>query len=249
MEDAVNFCFWSDKGKPRWQLTDEVGKLQDGWVALTYCFKRAINKRLPILSAEYLVKSQVSDWRDFFHGENGVKIPLLHERILNLKEVGGTLLKKYNGSFVNVIEKADFDAVKLVELIVEDFPSFRDPFLKRAQIAAYDLFLMFEGKSWGKLKNLNKLTVFADYKLPQILREFKILEYSKNLAEKVDNEKLIKSGSRQEIEIRATTVWVGELLRQKIKGVIASQIDNMLWLLSQKKRMKYPYHRTRTIYY
>ncbi len=35
-------------------------------------------------------------------------------------------LQKYDGSFVNVVKEAEHSAQKLLKLVVEEFPSFRD---------------------------------------------------------------------------------------------------------------------------
>jgi len=122
--------------------------------------------------------------------------------------------------------------------------------LKRAQICAYDLYLMFEGKDWGKLKNIEKLTAFADYKLPQILRHLGVISYSENLARKIGRYPEIDSGSQEEVEIRAATVWAVELIKRAMKKkIIATQIDSIFWGMGQDFGKMRPYHRVRTIYY
>jgi hypothetical protein len=82
-----------------------------------------------------------------------------------------------------------------------------------------------------------------------MLREFGVIEYSKNLAERIDNLILIPSGSIEEIEIRAATIWGIELIRQKLGKYSAREIDNALWFLSQDQIGRKPFHRTYTIYY
>lgn len=73
--------------------------------------------------------------------------------------------------------------------------------------------------------------------------------FDRALAEKIDKMILIKPGSREELEIRAATVWVGELLAQQLQ-LSAVTIDNIIWSLSQKLKGKIkPYHRTLTTNY
>lgn len=110
------------------------------------------------------------------------------------------------------------------------------------------------GSGKGELQNLEKLTAFADYKIPQILRRLGILEYSQELSAKIDNFELIEPGSKEEIEIRANTIWAIELLKQELKKkyefVTSSHVDSMLWLMSQTKTSdENPYHRTLTTAY
>ncbi|MFA6136127.1 MAG: queuosine salvage family protein [Candidatus Paceibacterota bacterium] len=257
IEDVVNFCFWADKDKFKWQTEWPSGNIIfGGWYSLKSCFERALHNKVPILDANYLSSISSEDAKNFFKGVDDTQIPLLENRTDNLREAGKILLSEFNGKFVNVLEASEFDAIKLVQLIIKYFPSFRDIsviegnevfFLKRAQICACDVSYLLKK---DKLSNFPLLTAFADYKLPQILRMFDIIEYSDDLAKKIDNMEEIPHDSREEIEIRSATIWAVELIRQKIGKMPTSNIDNLLWLMSQKIQDKAkPYHRTRTIYY
>ncbi len=122
-------------------------------------------------------------------------------------------------------------------------------FLKRTQLVSSDISQINVHFREKPLKNLQSLTAFADYKLPQILREYKILKYSDILSNKINHGKYLQAGSAEEIEIRAATIWTVELIRQYLKKYSSVQIDNALWLLSQNLKNPKPYHRTRTIFY
>ena len=52
-------------------------------------------------------------------------MPLIDERLDVLHDAGKTLLKKYDGSFVNVVLQCDKSAQKLLQLVVQEFPSYR----------------------------------------------------------------------------------------------------------------------------
>jgi hypothetical protein len=127
-------------------------------------------------------------------------------------------------------------------------------FFKRAQILVADLWGAFGGKAWGAFDHLDALTAFADYKLPQILRAWKILQYAPALARKIDAPIELAAGSPAEIEIRAATLWAVEFLRDALaargRKLWSIQVDWILWEASQARveGMK-PYHRVRTIYY
>ncbi len=135
-------------------------------------------------------------------------------------------------------------------------------FYKRAQILVTDLWGAFGGKAWGAFSNINELTAFADYKLPQILRAWGVLKYAPRLARAVDAQKEIAAGSAEEVEIRAATLWAVEFLREALaargRKMMSVEVDWILWEASQSKfeglvlsgveGMK-PYHRVRTIYY
>jgi hypothetical protein len=150
-----------------------------------------------------------------------------------------------------------------VDLLIESFPSFRDDalyegtrvaFHKRAQLAAGMIYQAFGGREWGAFPDMDQLSVYADYKLPQVLRRLGILCYDDELAHRVDNLIALPAGSRMEVEIRAATVWAGELMRQallpRMPGLTAAHIDFWLWEAGQTKDpTDKPYHRTRTTAY
>ena len=105
-----------------------------------------------------------------------------------------------------------------------------------------------------RLRDIDRLTAFADYKVPQVLRDLGVLRYRDDLAGAIRRRELIPSGSREEIEIRAATIWGCELLRQALtrqdRDFTAAEVDWLLWNQGQRlPETTEPYHRTRTIYY
>ena len=62
---------------------------------------------------------------EVFRSDSNYPIPLLDERLDVINEAGKTLMKKYDGSFLNVINKSDKSAQKLLKLVVSEFPSYR----------------------------------------------------------------------------------------------------------------------------
>jgi hypothetical protein len=257
--DALNFCFWAEKGQPRWQIDYQEETLNGYW-AEAAALKRAVAEGIPLWDARYL--STISDevMAQIFRGHG--TIPLFEQRVAHAREVGQVLLERYSGQFSNAIALAGQSAIKLVELLVQDFPSFRDittyrqqpvKFLKRAQICVADLASAFAGQQWGTFLDIEQLTIFADYKLPQVLRHYHVLEYQAALAQRIDNQEQLPPNSAEEVEIRAATIWACELMRRTLQQhgqtLTAAEIDMRLWLIGQQAREMRPYHRTRTIYY
>jgi hypothetical protein len=121
--------------------------------------------------------------------------------------------------------------------------------LKRAQITAADL--------WGAgaidFPDVDQLTCFADYKLPQALRHLGALEYSEHLARRVDDWVELEPGGPEEVEIRAATVVAVEEVRDRLasKGrhLPAVEVDWLLWSYAQGIFPVRPYHRVRTVFY
>jgi putative queuosine salvage protein len=255
--DALNFCFW---GEPRWRVSFE-GQLLDGYWALAACLRRALDAGVPLLDPHHLATVDEAAARDLFAGES--EIPLLAARIANLREVGMGLLAA-GGRFADLVRAANGSGEALVAEVVRRFPSFDDVatyhgagvrFYKRAQILVSDLHGIYGGAGLSAFDDLDRLTAFADYKIPQVLREAGILVYASALAEMVDRQELIPPGDPREVEIRAGTIWGCELLRQALERrrpgppLRAFEVDWLLWSDAQGRAISRPYHRTRTIYY
>jgi hypothetical protein len=258
--DSINFCFWPNPGADKWEIQYKSETLS-GYYALAASLKKALESGIPITDAHYLAELTLDKLRTILRGNGDLQ--LMEERVQILNELGDFLVKEFDGATHLLVEASENSALKLVELLVQNLPSFRDEadyygtriyFYKRAQIFAADLYAAFGGKEWGYFKDIDYLTAFADYKLPQVLRHVGVLQYSTSLEQKVDNGIFLEAGSPEEIEIRANTIWVVELMRQELtqmgKKLRAFEIDWILWNLSQQSQFKTkPYHKTVTIYY
>lgn len=255
LQDVVNFCFWARKGKPRWEIEYPAGKRTNGWYGLTTVFERAIAEGIPILDAAFLTQLTLADTHRIFRGvQRDTPIPLLPKRHQFLKSAGAILSQRFQGSVKRFISRASLSAADMVKATLRAFPSFEDTatldgkritFYKRAQIFAYDLSLLPE----SHVHHLEALTAFADYKLPQLLRHMGAIRYTESLARWVDRMELVPRTSREEVEIRAATIWACELIAQEL-GVPATTVDNALWLETATTKFPMrPYHRTLTTCY
>ena len=258
--DTINFCFWSMAGEKRWEVLYDSKKVS-GYFGVASALKLALESGVPLNDPAFLRDMTTGTLQDVLGGTG--TLPLFHERADALNELGRLLISQYSGRAIHLVEEAGGSAVALARLLAHKLTSFQDVatydgrkvcFYKRAQIFASDLHGAFRGKSWGRFSDMNALTAFADYKLPQVLRHLGILQYDKDLAEKVDRQANIQHGSAEEVEIRAHTIWAVELIRQALaqkgKSTTASQIDWMLWNLGQNNQYRAkPYHRTLTVFY
>ena len=68
----------------------------------------------------------VDDLYRIFRSETSTPIPLAEERVKSLKQVADVLIEKYCGSFANCVKQSDRSAMKLLKLITEEFPCYRD---------------------------------------------------------------------------------------------------------------------------
>lgn len=217
--------------------------------------------------------------------------PNLAQRCRLWNEIGRVLMAHFHGSAWNMIEQAQGSAVEAVRMLITHFPGFRDRvvipahyqpccssqeasdrhssqtkllsplyFLKRAQICVGDWKAALHLDMWQK--DEGQLTTFADYRIPQFLRQQGIMEYCPELATVVDNQQEIPATSIAELSIRAATVVVVEELTRKLKqgGLpledeptwTAVAVDWYLWQVGEKLNAAgelKPHHRVQTTFY
>ena len=201
-------------------------------------------------------------------------------------EVGRVLLEKWNGSILQFLgipipKEGSSDplvstvtAPQLVDRILESFPGFRDccPWqdneylylYKRAQICVGD----WNASLKLKLRDMESITTFADYRVPQLLRHVGVLEYHPDkLGNDIDEGREILKGSEEENTIRAATVVAVEDLvaelrkhqqqqRQEEKPeeqvFTAVTVDWYLWQVGERMHNEGTlkcHHKTRTTFY
>lgn len=199
-------------------------------------------------------------------------IPLLAERISILREAGTILYHDFDCSPAKLVMAADKNAVALVNLLVEHFPNFRDTaqyhgrqvqLYKRAQILVADLWACFNGTSYGAFDDISSLTMFADYRIPQMLQGLRCLWYSPRLETRIARLEPLGAGALMEVEIRGCSIWCVDLIRREIerrhpeaKGKVnAVLIDYFLYDTCKEMEARgelddmLPHHRTRSIFY
>ncbi|KAI1957948.1 hypothetical protein LOZ58_005422 [Ophidiomyces ophidiicola] len=224
--DLLNFCFWSDETE-RFAIEYRETRWMGYW-SLVAALQRALEEGIPITDPEFWQNEETCTddvIRHVFRSATAEEIPLLKERIECLREAGQVLCDEYDGSFVNCIKKANNSAAGLVNILARDFPCFRDEatfegktvrFYKRAQILVADIWACFRGRKYGKFDDIDKITMFADYRVPQMLHQLGCLLYSPPLESHIRQLKPIPSGHKWELEMRGASIWCVELIRQII---------------------------------
>lgn len=256
--DALNFCFWPfNDMKNNSEIFNEFeyGNLVEN-AAKILNLKEDFFKaeKLMILTEEELTEKVF---------RNG--FPLMTERTRSLNELGKFIVEKYDGKFENWINVCGLNCLNLVSSIISGVSTFRDETIysgkqiflyKRAQILVADLYhALKELNNPINLEHVSELTMFADYRVPQILIELGIFEYDTKLAEIIDNKQQILPNSFYEIEIRANTVIAVECIKRELKDVynkdvISVQIDYLLWNEGEILRNDIKtHHRTLTVFY
>ena len=194
--DTLNFCFWPYSEE--FEYGDLVNNLN-----------RILRNNPDFYRSSYLMKLTELQLKEQLY--NNKDFPLLDERVKGLNELGYLIETKCQGKFENLIKICDYDILRLIDLIPKEISTFDDKsvykgkqiyLFKRAQILAADLFSALNELSTPIiLKNVEHLTMFADYRVPQILRELGIFTYTEELAEKIDKMYTVFPGSEEEVKV------------------------------------------------
>lgn len=246
--DSVNYCFWPHAGYEYANLAQ----------TLTSMAMSTNDGDEFLFSARNLASMTVQKMNELFtkYGTDHLLPPDLEQRCDCWREVGQVLLENYHGSAWRLIESGNQSAVQLVQLLTTRFSKFRDItrdvwFLKRAQICVAD----WNAALQLQLPDIDQLTTFADYRVPQLLRDLEILVYCNELATLVDQQVEIACYSDDELSIRAATVEAVEQIVAALSNaqggpLTAVETDWYLWQVGEKRRLEMkPHHRVRTIYY
>ncbi len=250
--DSIDFSFW---GAPKWTINAN-GQLLDGGIALLHCIFNLFNNRDSRLVYKEIENMSLDQFKEILKGN--VDIPLLEERYRIITGIAKIVNKKMNGSFYDYIKAMNTDK-EIFKTILNYFSSFEDTrtyqdrtiyFYKLVQLLTSDILHVIKNKEHIEVDYSNLLGC-ADYKIPQAMQEFGILEYDDELSLLLDSKTEIKENSEYEVEIRASMIVVINYIWEQIgKSIDRIDINDFIWSKGQDKTKKYkPYHLTRTISY
>lgn len=184
--DTLNFCFWTPGNATKWKVNGATG-----YFALCEAIHRAILEGIDITNPVFYSNITADVLGNILRSDDGItQCPLIDERVKCLQDVGKILIKKYNGTFRTCLSVAENSAQKLLQLIVDEFGCYRDEaifngqrvsILKRAQILVGDIWACFLGKSPAAFEDIETITMFADYRVPQVLVHFGCMKYNESL--------------------------------------------------------------------
>lgn len=247
---SMEFCFW---GNPKWTITTEQKNL-DGAFGLLYALLKEAKTNNQFLTPTYLKNLTEEEFKTILKGN--VEIPLFQERYHRITSIRKILVEKKITSFYQEIENLTTDT-ELFEYLINTFPFLEDIrtyqgktiyFYKLAQLMTSDILHLRAIKENIKI-DVENLVGCADYKLPQVLHQFGVLQYTKELEQLLLEKKELKENSIEEIEIRAATIVAIHQL-SKITEQSAIDINDMIWLQGQDKSLPWiPYHLTKTSSY
>lgn len=271
--DLLNFCFWSDRGDAeRWKVRYD-GRDWTGYAAMVAGLRRALDEGVDITSSDFWQDEEACTLdvlRGVFRSETEEEMPLLAERLDVLREAGRVLYQRYECSVERLVESAEGSAGRLVNILARDFKFFRDEtvweeekvrFLKRAQIFVADLWACFGGEGeWADLDDVETLTAFADYRIPQMLYTLGAIYYSPPLETRIRRGDVLEAGGDWEVQIRGCSIRAVELIRREIvkedpQAVVYPLLIDFFLYDECKKReeeegaLAIEHHRVRSVWY
>ena len=284
--DALNFSFWNfSSGENKQYQVTYKDITYTGYLAFCAAVCRTLDSGTPLTTPTFYANLTENQLSTFLMGDNQVVCPLIKERVSCLHEIGEVLKKKFNSSFVNCLihceRYGEHKAQKLLNLVRNEFPCFRDEaeyqpiackpaikvsFMKRAQILIADVWSLFEGQGHGRFHDIDSLTMFADYRVPQSLQYFGAFKYSEKLFDELSKpEHILEHGCTYEIEIRGCSIEAVTRVVHETRRLLleANQkpfveclncviTDYFLWGFRREKAEemeRFPYHKVRSIYY
>jgi hypothetical protein len=160
----------------------------------------------------------------------------------SLNDLGAHVADEFEGRFLGPVERSGGSAVALAELLagwycfadVSTYAGRRVPFCKRAQIAAADL----HHAGAAELRDLDRLTLFADNLVPHVMRLDDVLRFDPAFAARIGAGQLIEHDSPEEVEMRACAVHAAELIVRERRDLTAQQVDHLLWTKGAGVRYK-----------
>ena len=255
--DSLNFCFWHPRKKERWSIMYKHEKYS-GYFALSMGLRNYFEKYPSKANLRNFAEMPMDEFRFLLQG--GQNLLYAQKRLEIVHGVSSYLLKR--GGSKEFVKSANQRLAILIPKIATELVSFNDTaeyngeqvyLWKRAQILAMDIYGAFAGREIGHFNDIAYPTAFPDYKLPQILHHYGIIEYSPELLKMIQEQVMIPNGSEREVEIRSATIWAVEWLKDELKkygGTYDSfMLDWVLWEQAQKETMNLPYHRTQTFFY
>tara|TARA_R110000868_G_scaffold262401_2_gene521127 strand:- start:108964 stop:109911 length:948 start_codon:yes stop_codon:yes gene_type:complete len=222
---AINFCYWSNnkgegfkhwcyKGNPK--LKGSTGMAQ--MMIEFYEAGKFPGVHLNISQTLAFYSKALKDL-DMPYAEQRAKILASLADMQKFSDFWSKNSVKKNGCYY-------FDTAMAYGLSQEFSFAYEDTFLKKAQLFYGMLAANFNARQWSVN---SKLTAYADYRIPQVLRHLGVLEYDDALSLVVDSQTPIASNGHMERFIRAATIVACHDIAV-LAGVSEADVDATLFL-------------------
>lgn len=245
--NAINFCFLETDERPRYADAETGVEGAFGmFAALARLYPSLLGSDGTLAPDKLLNLSFRRFGAALAPAPGRGPMPLLEERLGLLAEVA-------SGADLFPFERDAFTRREFLDLLTDRFPGYDDRFTyrgveveaaKRAQL----LLAMLHGRGIVACLDPETVDLFADYRVPQTLREAGAILYPDDLIDRLARREFLREGEEDEREIRVATLACGRMLRDRLRmrGRPAGcmEIDFKLWCEARTLSDPLPFHRT-----
>ena len=227
--DVINFCYKDPTTGNEYRFTDRDGKVIKRATGLLTAMARS-----SVDWNNFLRVSQISinQWEEMLQLSDNNQMYLGEERRDKIVGFAKFLLSQGYENMPNLLIDCDYDALIILDLL-DDSDYFEDKFMKRSQLACSMINDVLMRRGCDPLSNIEKLTVMADYRIPQVFYNLgSVVVTDKNLVDSLVKGFPILANSREEMALRATAILVGKVVADKL-GICEAEADGILWGLGQ----------------
>ena len=230
---SINFCYQDPKTHSEYTFLNKEGEVDRRSLGLKSAMAESgvpwgdFSSVSEITAEKWKEMLQLSKKNPIYLGtERGRRVVRLAEQMLALGLNTPTDLVKY----------CEFDSEKLL-MVLDKSGFFEDEFMKRSQLAVHVMDGVLKRRFDAKLEGTDRLTVMADYRLPQLMYNFGAIKLSTGLHEKLMRSESIETGSREEKTLRAAAIVIGRRVSE-LMGIPEAETDSLLWTLAVRMGFK-----------
>lgn len=224
---SVHFCFVNPYSKKEFsfKFKGEVYKRSTGFL------KALAQADINWSNFKEITKLTLTDWHNILQTDQEDNLFLLNKRHRNIINFASYLVRNGFATTHDLLKRCT-DGEKLLKIMIHS-SFFKDIFLKRAQVTTYLFSKTLSTNRLSSFTDIAALTAMPDYRLPQLLYNFGIINLSESLKNKLLSQICINEGSDEETDLRAAVVVIVEKI-SKIINVCEAEVDSIMWGFSQE---------------
>jgi Potential Queuosine, Q, salvage protein family len=257
---SVLACLWAPVGDEQWTVVVNGETLTDA-PAFFHAFARTMK---PLRDRDGYDVAAFVDWsledaHAMFAGRGNFQ--LIPQRWAQMRETARTMVERYDGSFLALVEACEYDAERIVQTLVDLVPGYDDVaqsslgLLRFEKLPRLATAMMASGLE-RPLTGLDDFPVYPDYMIPKVFRHWGIFRYDQALAATIDSRALVRKDSEWEHALRWATIATADRLRRRLgdlgRQITGPQLDFALWhagVLGPEASTMGEHHRTLTLRY
>lgn len=232
--DVINFCYKDPTTGNEYRYTDKEGKSIKRATGLMAAMARS---GVDWSSFSSVSKISTNKWKEMIQLSDDNQMYLGEERRENIVCFAKYLLSQGYKDMPGLLIDCNYDALVILNKL-NDSGYFEDKFMKRSQLACRMINDVLVRRGCDPLSNVERLTVMADYRIPQVFYNLGAVELiDRSLVDSLVTGSPILVNSREEMALRATAIVVGKVVADKL-SICEADADGVLWGLAQDMTKK-----------